>query len=45
MSPLWRIIDSEGPETTAVMRVTEDEAEASGLAGLRRHTHRRGGVP
>ena len=27
------------------MRFTDDDAEASGSAGLRRHTHWRGGVP
>jgi hypothetical protein len=44
MSPWWSIIDIEGPETTAVMRVTGDDVEASGLAGFRRHTQPRGGV-
>jgi hypothetical protein len=45
MSPLWSIIDIEGSETPAVMRFTDDDAEAGDAAGLRRHTHRRGGVP
>jgi hypothetical protein len=27
------------------MRFTDDDAEASGIAGLRRHTQRRGEVP
>jgi len=27
------------------MRFTADDAEASGIAGLRRHTERRGGAP
>jgi arylsulfatase len=27
------------------MRFTDEDAEASGIAGFRRHTHSRGGVP
>jgi hypothetical protein len=27
------------------MRFTDDDAEAGGIAGLRRHTQRRGGLP
>jgi hypothetical protein len=27
------------------MRFTDDDAEASGIADLRRHTQRRGGIP
>jgi hypothetical protein len=27
------------------MRFTDDDAEASGIAGLGHHTHQRGGVP